>query len=276
MATPPSDVRGSLVLVTGAAAAEVAAIAREASGEPLSALLAAVPGIVDYYLDGAAELALQWFEELREESGAAGRFSPEPVTPLYVDSLRDEMRAIAERVEAEVEQGIAELMAEQAALVTEEAVARGFRASILENVNRDPEAVGWRRFARPGACGFCKMLAERGAVYVAETARFAAHGAVMAGGRKGGNCMCIAGPAFQAEGDWEKATPLQYVASKAKRTETESKRVREYLRTVPDGFDAKGPEWLRQQIAVTQSLKDSPWRTAQLARLRARLAELTA
>lgn len=233
MATPPSDVRGSLVLVTGAAAAEVAAIAREASGEPLSALLAAVPGIVDYYLDGAAELALQWFEELREESGAAGRFSPEPVTPLYVDSLRAEMRAIAERVEAEMEQGLAEFMAEQAALVAEEAVAEGFRASILENVERDPESVGWRRFARPEACAFCKMLAARGAVYQASSARFAAHGAVMAGGRKGGNCMCIAGPAFQAEGDWAKATPLQYVASSAKRTEAQAAQLREYLRSHP-------------------------------------------
>lgn len=229
MATPPSEVRGGLALVTAAAAAEVTSVVAESSGQPLEALLAAVPGIVDYYLDGSAELALEWYEELREDAGARRPFSLEPVTPLYVTSLRDEMRAIAARVEREIEQGVAELMAEQAALVTEAAIAEGFRASILSNAERDPESVGWRRFARPEACKFCLMLAHRGAVYSFDTARFAAHSAVMSGGRKGGNCMCIAGPAFQSEADWANATPMQYVASQRTRSAKQRADLREYL-----------------------------------------------
>lgn len=37
------------------------------------------------------------------------------------------------------------------------------------------------------------------------------------------------------------------------------------------GFERQSPEWVRQQIDLTEGLPDSEWRTQQLARLRARL-----
>ena len=40
--------------------------------------------------------------------------------------------------------------------------------------------------------------------------------------------MCLAGPAFDGEGI-AKATPMQYVASKRKRTEKERAALRDYL-----------------------------------------------
>lgn len=51
----------------------------------------------------------------------------------------------------------------------------------------------------------------------------------MAGGRKGGNCMCIAGPAFGGKEIWAEATPVQYLASRKKRTAKQKAALRKYL-----------------------------------------------
>jgi hypothetical protein len=80
-------------------------------------------------------------------------------------------------------------------------VASGFRDTITENAKDDPAAFGWRRFARHGACKFCLMLAERGAVYRRATANFAAHT----------HCHCVAGPSYDPNAP--RASALQYVAS---------------------------------------------------------------
>jgi hypothetical protein len=71
------------------------------------------------------------------------------------------------------------------------------------------------------------MLAARGAVYTERTARFAAHGAVMAGGRKGGTCMCVAGPAYVPSAP--RASAMQYLASRRKRSAADKAHLREYL-----------------------------------------------
>ena len=62
------------------------------------------------------------------------------------------------------------------------------------------------------------MLAGRGAVYKADTARFASHT----------NCHCTAAPVFNGQ-DGEEASALQYVASKRRQTERDRERVRTYL-----------------------------------------------
>lgn len=41
------------------------------------------------------------------------------------------------------------------------------------------------------------------------------------------------------------------------------------------GFEKQSPDWVRQQIEITESLRESAWRTSQLQRLRERLAALT-
>lgn len=45
--------------------------------------------------------------------------------------------------------------------------------------------------------------------------------------------------------------------------------------TSPLGFEQQSPEWIRQQIAITEALKEGAWQVAQLKRLRERLAALT-
>lgn len=200
-----------------------------------AAMFAATPLIVSEFSPGASTLALDWYEELREEIAPRRLYTPTPrllVTDddvaAMVARVTEVLRDLKQETDAEVER----LMAESSRLLEAEVqrqIAIGFRDTIVENTKDDPGSVGWRRFARPEACKFCLMLAARGAVYTASTARFAAHGAEMRGGRKGGECMCIAGPAFGGKEIWAEATPMQYVASQRERSAEDKVRLREYL-----------------------------------------------
>jgi hypothetical protein len=70
-----------------------------------------------------------------------------------------------------------------------------------------------------GGCKLCRMLADRGAVYRHDTARFAAHP----------NCHCGAEPVFGANDTGETASVMQYVASKRNRTPAQQAELRDYL-----------------------------------------------
>lgn len=235
MATP-SQIRAVLLRLGRRAQREVEEVATS-STDPAAvraALFAATPLIVGEYVNGSSALALEWYDDLRLEAAPAERFTPSPlriVTDEDVAAVVAETTAAIYDLQRGIEREIDEAVAESVRLLAEEAerlVAESFRETMIANVEADPAAVGWRRFARPEACKFCLFLAERGAVYTEATARFAAHGAVMAGGRKGGNCMCIAGPEFSETG-WVEADPIQYVASQRTRTPKQRAALRAVL-----------------------------------------------
>lgn len=69
-------------------------------------------------------------------------------------------------------------------------VLEGGRSTITATTIADPAVQGFRRVTSGDACGFCSVLARRGAVYSASTARFAAHD----------GCSCSAEPAYGGEG----------------------------------------------------------------------------
>lgn len=243
MATSPEAVRGGLLTLADAAKSDVRAVAQASRQDPdetRAALFAAVPLVVAEYNLGAGVLAVDWYEQLRDSAGIAVPFVPEPFIAISDDEIASVVAQATESlydlqrgIEREIEEAFAESLT-QVQAETERLIAEAFRDTVTENATRDPAAVGWRRFARAGACKFCLMLAARGAVYTKETARFAAHGAVMNGNRKGGNCMCIAGPAF-ATANWEEATPMQYVASQETRTDAQRATLRAYLnKNYPD------------------------------------------
>lgn len=237
MATSPSRVRKALQRVTAAARAELRAVAAAAPQDPAqwrAALFAATPLIVSEYNYGAATLALDWFEEIRADAKPSQPYTPTPRLTVTDEDVAAMVARITESLhEVEADRAEVERIMAEAALLLEDRVeneaATAFRQTITQNAKDDPAAAGWRRFARPEACKFCLMLAARGAVYTESTARFAAHGAEMRGGRKGGNCMCIAGPAYGGRGSWAEATPMQYLASRRKRTEADKARLRDYL-----------------------------------------------
>lgn len=233
MATP-DEVRTALSSVTAAAAAELAAAAEPAeSAEELRALLfLAAPIIVSDYSDGSAALALEWYEELREAAAPRRPFAPEPIRLVTDEYVRSVVAASTVALTDNPANVPAETLDTVLKLVVDsipEIVADGFRDTITTNAINDPASAGWKRFARPGACKFCVMLAAKNAVFTEKTARFAAHGAVMKGGRKGGDCQCIAGPEFGGTGTWAEATPMQYLASRRRRTAKQRAELRDYL-----------------------------------------------
>lgn len=65
-------------------------------------------------------------------------------------------------------------------------VVAGANDTIRDSVAADPQGVGWARVASPGACDFCLMLSDRGAVYSADSVDFAAHD----------HCMCTCQPIY--------------------------------------------------------------------------------
>ena len=74
---------------------------------------------------------------------------------------------------------------------TSRLVLNGGRDTILENVERDPEVIGWIRVSDGDPCAFCAMLLGRGPVYKEESADFEAHD----------HCACGAEP-FVENSKW--------------------------------------------------------------------------
>lgn len=233
MATP-SQVRRALSVVTGAALSDVRAVtaAAAATGSPSEvrgALFAATPIIVGDYIDGSAALALDWYEELRDAAAPPHRFTPTPLTVVNTDEIASSV-AWSTQTLYDLEQDLDRMTEELLAQATRDAltllepvvqkdVASGFRDTILGNTRVDRDAVGWQRYASPGACKFCLMCAARGAVYTEATADFAAHT----------TCHCTAGPSFDP--DAPRASAMQYVASSKTRTPEQQAALREYLNT---------------------------------------------
>jgi len=87
---------------------------------------------------------------------------------------------------------------------TSRMVMLGGRDTVTTAAALDPVAEGWERVIQPGSCGFCAMLAGRGAVYKASTVDFRAHD----------HCHCVARPVFPGQesvntalsAEWGKAT----------------------------------------------------------------------
>lgn len=226
MATPPSETREGLILVGAAGATQVAEVAQSAGPAPMNTLMEAVPSIVDFYLNGSAELALEWYDELRSESTARSLFTPSPVTPLRVDVLQDavgwairETARETERLTRALEDETARMLARLTPIVERE-ISAGFWDTITENSKDDPDSAGWQRFARPEACPFCLMLADKGAVYKSHTADFAAHT----------NCKCVVAPVFGDASTGEEVGVMQYLGANRERTDADRKALRDYLK----------------------------------------------
>lgn len=210
----PDEARRALGAITD----QAVRIAVDLVTLPTDDLLVAVPEVVAYYSDGTAALAADHYDDLREIANPPRRFTAEPVVNLREEKLRrgliwaQEPLFIAEPVVELAEERIAEVVSLE--------TARPFRDTILTNQQRDPSAVGWRRHTG-GGCGFCRMLASRGATYRSESsARFAAHG----------HCKCSASPVFEGD-EGPEADVWQYMASSRTRRSPESQRkLREYLR----------------------------------------------
>lgn len=219
MATP-DEARRALTLVTAKAVSDSVRVVKATLS--IDEILSAVPDIVNFYSFGSAALAADHYEDLRDGVRGASRFRAEPVIDDRSEKVRRGVLWATEPLRSvEPDQLIA---GARLAEVVQIETARPFRSTILANTGRDPSSVGWTRVYSGHGCKFCRMLADRGAVYKQSTARFAAHT----------NCNCTAAPVFAGGETGPEASAIQYVASLKNRTPGQRQRLRRYLAALPD------------------------------------------
>lgn len=189
------------------------------------ALLVFLPDIVQMYGEIGSALAADFYEELRDASPDVRR--------TYRARMSDDIVPV-EAIAASTRWALGSLWTaeddaafrEAAALtnlsgITKRHILTPARDTIRLNVAQDPESVGWRRLAQgTETCKFCRMLVDRGNVYSADTARFAAHD----------DCDCTAEPVFGEPSDFTPVGPVPFMASKRNPTRADRQRVKDYLR----------------------------------------------
>ena len=144
-----------------------------------------LPQLIETYGTAAGTLAADWYDDLRDQVGARGRF-----------------QAIVAELGDDGDLGTDELAGwatgplyaatpdwESALSLTEGGTSRRIlnvsRQTISASSVADPAARGWQRVGA-GGCDFCAMLIGRGAVYSEATASFESHD----------HCRCAAEPVF--------------------------------------------------------------------------------
>ena len=212
--------RDVLEALTGQTVADLEAVWVDWPWDDPAALAAVaagfIPDLTIAYAEIAAALAADQYDDWRDEAAVAGRFVAAPADV-----------AEAERVAAGVRYSVGSLWGAQ----PDQAAARsllsgsvhryvmgGATDTITANSIADPAASGWERHVRPGACGFCRMLAGRGGVYRTDTVRFKAHN----------SCSCVCAPSWDP--DAEEPLAVAFVASKRVTTAADRQRVYKWLR----------------------------------------------
>ena len=217
--TSASESKAALQLVVGAALDSATSLLGRLTGSPRqqrAALLEAIPSIVSHFSDGSSALAADFYDDERERAAPPKLYIAEPVVVDRVEKIRRAVAWAADPLFTDDPSATPGRLAEVVQLET----SRPYRDTILENRKRDPSAAGWRRITN-GGCKLCRMLADRGAVYIDTTARFAAHP----------SCKCTAQPVFSSSDYGEEASAMQYLASRKRSTPESRARLREYLNT---------------------------------------------
>src|SRR5690242_15701737 len=247
--------------------------------------LAAVKAIVARYGSASAAGALDYYRRERLAAGvkspASLRIAPGPADDVVERAIGWATSDLYGPVTPETEAKAFETVASQ---VSQLVLDRG-RDTIIDNALNDKAAKGWARVTEQGACSFCIMLALRagaGFLYTSKrSASFLAHTKQPNG--SGGDCRCHAEPVFTAYEPSHRMRELQRVwAESTKGRSGHDARVA--FRQAVEGRPVTGAKGkpkghakqlhemsraqIEHQIALTEGLKDSPWRTGQLARLR--------
>lgn len=184
-----------------------AAVARELLADIL-------PELIAVYGSAAGTLAADWYDDLRVEQEIPGRFSA-LVADLPPRGQTDALAGWA----------VGDLFSAQPDFDGSLLKAQGGMQRLIGNVGRstvmgssiaDPRAMGWQRVTDGNACGFCRMLASRGAVYSESTVDFGAHDL----------CGCAATPAFDG-----RPIPVQpFTPSPRVVTDADRARTRDWMR----------------------------------------------
>lgn len=177
-------------------------------------LLEVGSSLIGYYSEASAALGVDIYDESRAAAQAKGKFAAQPVILDRTVKIRRGIAWASDPLSTDDEQAAIGRLAD--ILRTE--IARPYRDTVIGNRLNDKQSVGYKRIAAASACGFCKMLASRGAVYKQQSAYFASHG----------NCQCTVVPVFRGEVG-EEANVIEYMASRRNKTGKQRARVREWI-----------------------------------------------
>lgn len=170
MATP-DELRRAVANLTRLADRDLAALFRQVGGarsqELRDALMDILPALVDTYGSAAATVAADWYDELRDEAGATGRFTaiPAAVPDAGASSLIG--WAMGKSADDSTFQTLI-------AGGLQRRIANASRQTVAGSSYTDRQSVGWKRIGA-GACEFCRMLIERDSTYSEATADFGSH-----------------------------------------------------------------------------------------------------
>lgn len=173
-----------------------------------------LPNLVSLYGSAAATLGADWYDELRDEAGARGRFRAIPAE--LPDRDRTDALArwgVTPLFKAAPDFGSALTLVQGG---TQRIIANASRQSVTRSATADPSSAGWKRIGG-GECAFCSMLISRDQLYSEATADFASHD----------HCKCSAYPLIKG------AEPIKvkdYVQTTRNITSADRARVREYIR----------------------------------------------
>src|SRR5690625_606941 len=175
------------------------------------ALRDVLPELYGAYGAAAATVAADWYDDLRDEVAAAGRFTAIPAE--LREPGTDEL----------ARWGVSPLLGENPdwdaarSLVAgglQRRIADVGRRTVMGSAVADPGADGWQRVASGGGCSFCSMLAGRGAVYTEETVDFASHD----------HCRCTTAVAWKS-----RPRPVRPYTPSARYNRADQERAREWI-----------------------------------------------
>ena len=161
-----------------------------------AALLRDLPDAVDQFGIMSGEIAAAYYDEARSAAG-------NPIDFLATPSGL----ATAEQVAASIRWAVGPMWTSDdydAALgrltaAMERLTLQPGRRTIIDSAVSDRIKVGWARTPEPGACGFCLMLASRGAVYRSKSTASIAGNGPRVGQSYHDNCRCTPAPVFEGE-----------------------------------------------------------------------------
>lgn len=173
-----------------------------------------LPALVSEYGDASAAVTAEWYDEYRSDLNVRGTYAADLASPdLGAQALAGWGSQLAQ---TNWDTALAQIAG---GLISR--VMNASRATVIENVDRDPQGRGWQRLARPDGCAFCVMLASRATLHDPTfyrdrgTATFAAHT----------NCKCSAAPAFT-----DRAVPVKkYTPTDRNITDADRARVRAWI-----------------------------------------------
>jgi hypothetical protein len=131
-------------------------------------LFAAFPEVFNPYAAASSAVSASFYEEVRDFAGVKGSFAAETLDTVEADRWGALVGAGTQP--RMLEQGASNLMFQFLSGGLTSILSTMAADTIYGNAQKDPVKTGFQRIPKPGCCGFCGMLASRGAVYSSEAA----------------------------------------------------------------------------------------------------------